>query len=154
MLTLHSDTIYIPLCFYFIVPTWDVPTWADHIYIPLCFYFIRVYYGFKSINYSNLHSTMLLLYLSVRKIPCFLLIIYIPLCFYFISTLFLLVNVFVQFTFHYASTLSALSSMAIICSRVNLHSTMLLLYLSCGLIKIQSQSIYIPLCFYFIQRRI
>ena len=122
----------------------------------------------------NLHSTMLLLYLSemwkqIPKLPA----IYIPLCFYFIgciicrsiysqdlhSTMLLLYHIQEQraeitaqnlhstmlllyrgrrftrrcrkleFTFHYASTLSTLRQLEAIAS-AHLHSTMLLLYLA------------------------
>ena len=54
------------------------------------------------------------------------------------------------FTFHYASTLSSRASF-IIFSIYYLHSTMLLLYLSDIPGKNGYLSIYIPLCFYFIE---
>ena len=59
----ESKTIYIPLCFYFILPFRMYGKVFNDIYIPLCFYFI----------YNHSYSQ------GVRKQ------IYIPLCFYFIE---------------------------------------------------------------------
>ena len=56
--------IYIPLCFYFIASPRLAPPWLDHIYIPLCFYFIKTSLPAFLPLLPNLHSTMLLLYLS------------------------------------------------------------------------------------------
>ena len=56
--------IYIPLCFYFILgqPLFSFDEFI--IYIPLCFYFIEVVLRPACLRRSNLHSTMLLLYLQ------------------------------------------------------------------------------------------
>ena len=122
--------IYIPLCFYFILqalPYMSLTTW---IYIPLCFYFIKKTGLIFPSGITNLHSTMLLLYRFSPRAERIL---------------------WPTFTFHYASTLSRLgdrlrnSVCAIyipLCfyfigsmlklqrsSMLNLHSTMLLLYL-------------------------
>ena len=78
-----TEVIYIPLCFYFILPRRKWKRWRKKIYIPLCFYFIRARRA------SIIQSWM----------------IYIPLCFYFIR---LDLGAYVPeglFTFHYASTL-------------------------------------------------
>ena len=55
-----------------------------------------------------------------------------------------------QFTFHYASTLSAFL-LRIPYQVLHLHSIMLLLYLICPTAYYRSCTIYIPLCFYFIE---
>ena len=97
----------------------------------------------------HLHSTMLLLYLNgfTGITPAFL--IYIPLCFYFISGCALSSRPYAPFTFHYASTLSKwlYRNHARL---LDLHSTMLLLYLRLRAFISSLCSIYIPLCFYFI----
>ena len=119
--------IYIPLCFYFICCSDRQSSILLYIYIPLCFYFIwEIILTLISIIY--LHSTMLLLYLSLQ-LP-----------------LLSLLNIF---TFHYASTLSAVAD-DILKEVLYLHSTMLLLYLTRELKMSIHQKIYIPLCFYFI----
>ena len=119
--------IYIPLCFYFIDELNRFRTLLNLIYIPLCFYFISL-----SVACPVLFST-----------------IYIPLCFYFILRLIHHYTVYFPFTFHYASTLSAVVGSNAE-NAIYLHSTMLLLYL----VTVSSGSdlflIYIPLCFYFI----
>ena len=79
---------------------------------------------------SNLHSTMLLLYLiwlvyssdSVRNLHSTMLLLY-------LTEFIMLVGIPASFTFHYASTLSI----------------MVLIFMAASLI-------YIPLCFYFILR--
>ena len=80
----ENNPIYIPLCFYFIAMTINSCMPLSCIYIPLCFYFIEV----------------LLVLVSIAA--C----IYIPLCFYFIPLIRRLFRPALQFTFHYASTLS------------------------------------------------
>ena len=98
------------------------------IYIPLCFYFIRIGVTVRDSPDSDLHSTMLLLYPGQPADPPVQETIYIPLCFYFI-VISLKDCIFLRrFTFHYASTLSSFTNVAIF-----------------------SFLIYIPLCFYFIQ---
>ena len=146
----HFVNIYIPLCFYFIrvchkawdwellftfhyastLSLTDCLRWRirESIYIPLCFYFIEKIWDMSTLNADYLHSTMLLLYRSAvhpgqHSIP-----IYIPLCFYFIKYAFWDNAETVLFTFHYASTLS-ISSILTDSDFLNLHSTMLLLYL-------------------------
>ena len=98
------------------------------IYIPLCFYFIDCSSGSK----SSLSS------------------IYIPLCFYFIFRRDMGLYSDLEFTFHYASTLSrrALSCRA----RVSPIYIPLCFYfiLSNYIIAERGKKIYIPLCFYFI----
>ena len=143
--------IYIPLCFYFIEAPIGIAgeirihlhstmlllyrksqitcSMGSDIYIPLCFYFIE-YPVILRIRKADLHSTMLLLYLifttSSRTVFAYLhstmLLLYLlPASIWF--------SICVQFTFHYASTLSLiLASWSY--SSWHLHSTMLLLYLS------------------------
>ena len=123
----------------------------------------------------NLHSTMLLLYQSRPGSKIFLIAIYIPLCFYFIRAVRILQEAECLFTFHYASTLSGFNPLQEISEstftfhyastlsrlpdtqltneQLNLHSTMLLLYLPGGFRCVRDDQIYIPLCFYFIQER-
>ena len=74
--------------------------------------------------------------------------IYIPLCFYFIPSSPLRNSEISEFTFHYASTLWRLSR-TIRSGRLNLHSTMLLLYRMGRRLGSGYLLIYIPLCFYF-----
>ena len=129
----------------------------------------------RTLRFIDLHSTMLLLYLSADRtgrcvwwiyIPlCFYFInrrghrrwitniIYIPLCFYFIGAYRGGVRDFCsEFTFHYASTLSAADLKNLIWLK-NLHSTMLLLYRASPQHMLHHISIiYIPLCFYFIEK--
>ena len=97
------------------------------IYIPLCFYFIS----------SAAHAAI------------FFFPIYIPLCFYFILTKSTKSSCNCLFTFHYASTLSLISTQNTSHNH-NLHSTMLLLYHHITAIWHSVIVIYIPLCFYFI----
>ena len=59
----------------------------------------------------HLHSTMLLLYQGDRRLHGASVLIYIPLCFYFIRSAQPFSLFHLQFTFHYASTLSVPSSM-------------------------------------------
>ena len=122
------------------------------IYIPLCFYFIAVVPPMSSAGSGSFtfHYASTLSHVSVLLISCIL--IYIPLCFYFIWVTGYDINDYDKFTFHYASTLS-LSERYNIVDDPHLHSTMLLLY------RIwrtdwpgQWSAIYIPLCFYFIDR--
>ena len=169
----QTISIYIPLCFYFILPRFSGSLPESRIYIPLCFYFIEVecedlkpqeinlhstmllLYRYLSAwmraTRSNLHSTMLLLYLIPTAAFIRDFSIYIPLCFYFIvgvdttqtefnsdlhSTMLLLY----RYTFFIAMT-----------TDLYLHSTMLLLYRPYIKTKSSACSIYIPLCFYFIE---
>ena len=98
------------------------------IYIPLCFYFIGVFRSFNSQICSDLHSTMLLLY------HCFRPLMLTPwsdlhstmLLLYLCSARAISWSYWL-FTFHYASTLSE-SKFHKKISIANLHSTMLLLY--------------------------
>ena len=168
-------------------------TTIDSIYIPLCFYFIRTIPLHKSRPSHDLHSTMLLLYprgqlltetfkreftfhyastLSILISPmskplhnlhstmlllyrlyhsdCIIAdFIYIPLCFYFI--LFGVFHsspssmIYIPLCFYFI-----ISSCKLWQNGVYLHSTMLLLY-PCYIVSIpRNISIYIPLCFYFI----
>ena len=75
--------------------------------------------------------------------------IYIPLCFYFITLTPIINHYPDRFTFHYASTLSE-KQQHVVLGMLNLHSTMLLLYLCWDVVVASNISIYIPLCFYFI----
>ena len=79
--------------------------------------------------------------------------IYIPLCFYFIIQKRSSQKGLSLFTFHYASTLSVSGGLNGVQHALYLHSTMLLLYLPKHLLPRGSAHIYIPLCFYFIERR-
>ena len=76
--------IYIPLCFYFILPTESGPRARHLIYIPLCFYFIgrREWLHSGTAQFTFHYASTLSL--AIRKAR---------LCRY-------------RFTFHYASTLS------------------------------------------------
>ena len=102
---------------------------GNRIYIPLCFYFITTRTHSQKASWSNLHSTMLLLYQTPVGFTPFV-------SMYLHSTMLLLYHVVLApcafsaniFTFHYASTLSS----AFLSSFCNF------------------QIIYIPLCFYFI----
>ena len=125
--SLHHCDIYIPLCFYFIFPSLVEICFLVFIYIPLCFYFII--FAFRK------YDDWLVIYIPL----CFYFIIgghafvwvtsfiYIPLCFYFIHMSIGHRTGYCEFTFHYASTLSALSALKNILIN-HLHSTMLLLY--------------------------
>ena len=97
----------------------------------------------------DLHSTMLLLYRHARAGMRWRIYIYIPLCFYFIAYRDNCPDAYVQFTFHYASTLSYARTPEF-ADLFNLHSTMLLLYLISLMLFTRPFFIYIPLCFYFI----
>ena len=98
--------------------------------------------------------------------------IYIPLCFYFIRIGKTSSAIWIKFTFHYASTLSQQGvNRSISClwftfhyastlswkrynrsgDYIDLHSTMLLLYLWTAISHRWTMPIYIPLCFYFIR---
>ena len=104
----HTGSIYIPLCFYFILLFLLRSCFRCFIYIPLCFYFIA-------------ESAVSLPQEKQIYIPlCFYFIqkpgravhqgqryIYIPLCFYFIYVKKMAGNPPFLFTFHYASTLSS-----------------------------------------------
>ena len=98
----------------------------------------------------DLHSTMLLLYRHARAGMRWRIYIYIPLCFYFIAYRDNCPDAYVQFTFHYASTLSYARTPEF-ADLFNLHSTMLLLYLISLMLFTRPFFIYIPLCFYFIE---
>ena len=141
------------------------------IYIPLCFYFIWMPMGSVR-RKSNLHSTMLLLYLrcasSVERLGALF-------TFHYASTLsasrdlldqFIYIFTFhyastlskspahrisrgMEFTFHYASTLSLVNNCGPVWC-IDLHSTMLLLYHRQPEMTVRLWWIYIPLCFYFI----
>ena len=102
--------IYISFTFHYastLSKKWKSGTSAwRFIYIPLCFYFITPVLA----RWHTLFS------------------IYIPLCFYFIHAQLRRAFLSMKFTFHYASTLSA-ESIRQVGAVINLHSTMLLLYL-------------------------
>ena len=122
--------IYIPLCFYFIDVRKRSPSNIALIYIPLCFYFINMFSAFPlPCPQFTFHYASTLSWVAVDHSD--------------LGTL---------FTFHYASTLSMPDELkqAIVC---NLHSTMLLLYLLSPDMPGRISSIYIPLCFYFIRKR-
>ena len=185
--------IYIPLCFYFIDKDGYIVYAKTHLHsIMLLLY--RERESWSHIRQKNLHSIMLLLYpfVSASTVPetinlhsIMLLLylfnpitsniqiyIYIPLCFYFIAWRVCYRRLSVsKFTFHYASTLSAIQAQREK-KAIHLHSIMLLLYQDCCC---QTQraieftfhyastlstskwrperaiKIYIPLCFYFIK---
>ena len=62
ILSLPYSIIYIPLCFYFIIPSVLGSSLVILIYIPLCFYFIFFRILICRFRLLHLHSTMLLLY--------------------------------------------------------------------------------------------
>ena len=164
-------SIYIPLCFYFI-RDFQSRFPCDLIYLHstmLLLYLLR--FRLSTACSSNLHSTMLLLYRSRCSLCVDRKDIYIPLCFYFILIKFLRKLACVEFTFHYASTLSyslrlwllsvqtftfhyastlSLITLTVKSLKSYLHSTMLLLYRRSGMRQQSRRNIYIPLCFYFI----
>ena len=125
------SSIYIPLCFYFILIVHSRSFQRHLIYIPLCFYFISGGTAYFVRRNLNLHSTMLLLYLDhLLEYPVHIVHLH--------STMLLLYQVLQrgrysvsEFTFHYASTLSATYEGYTAFYR-NLHSTMLLLYRQSG----------------------
>ena len=166
----------------------------DGIYIPLCFYFIVGSLPLCLVAVTNLHSTMLLLYRMPRSS---LRPVSMSFTFHYASTLSSFSRsalwILIVFTFHYASTLSECVSDEFCCGceftfhyastlsyhpadslfhlsdlhstmlllylsafrplglyTFNLHSTMLLLYHSFSRTAYCSVTIYIPLCFYFI----
>ena len=101
------------------------------IYIPLCFYFIKVWWKAAQDVGNYLHSTMLLLYRSGS------------ICGPMTAT---------TFTFHYASTLSRRGS-----AQVKEHFSFTFHYASTLSERSQPPAgarvyIYIPLCFYFIDK--
>ena len=98
------------------------------IYIPLCFYFI----------------------FSVQFHWADVLQIYIPLCFYFIAFDKNTRMLYIKFTFHYASTLSddAFNQVKQM-MKFTFHYASTLSQMSSTQLPL-TQSIYIPLCFYFI----
>ena len=121
--------IYIPLCFYFIIPLIRPSPLIFPIYIPLCFYFIRIRHlegemdrAVFTFHYASTLSDAAWEWWTGRPviyIPlCFYFIatraqrckickrIYIPLCFYFIQHHIHQSEPILWFTFHYASTLS------------------------------------------------
>ena len=142
--------IYIPLCFYFIGFPSVVPMSRGKIYIPLCFYFIWEIYQ-NQMGQTNLHSTMLLLYLISSASTVALC----PFTFHYASTLSKVLCTSMTRTSHLHSTMlllyrSSIRQLGI--RHLHLHSTMLLLYRwRNGGSKI-AKCIYIPLCFYFIKR--
>ena len=141
--------IYIPLCFYFIDAR-RIKIWSyDFIYIPLCFYFI--WYGnIHIVPLLNLHSTMLLLY----RFPPLSICISIIFTFHYASTLSSISSssrlCIAWFTFHYASTLSSerLSEFSSSFS-FTFHYASTLSFAQRSLCAVCTL-IYIPLCFYFI----
>ena len=97
------------------------------IYIPLCFYFIGSY--------------------DIYNVPTDR--IYIPLCFYFIPFRFLHVEVI--FVIYIPLCFYFIQFPVCDCTcQIDLHSTMLLLYLPFFAVSRFVAFIYIPLCFYFI----
>ena len=144
--------IYIPLCFYFIgVPTFSFSL-SIHIYIPLCFYFIRYNIDRSLVISPNLHSTMLLLYRTAQTEEA---IWFIQFTFHYASTLSLchmiIWSTTSTFTFHYASTLSRRPGYRNrkIGALFTFHyaSTLSLFWRISFSLRAW---IYIPLCFYFI----
>ena len=163
--------IYIPLCFYFIAFTECSLLLSMMIYIPLCFYFIPTdYFPAASrlpftFHYASTLSVFFLLYVPAQfsftfhyasTLSVYLYFstsfapIYIPLCFYFITTSRSEDPVRNwEFTFHYASTLSG--SPVIYQNRKNIFTFHYASTLSMKeLVRELAVSIYIPLCFYFI----
>ena len=112
--------IYIPLCFYFIGDAGVVCKVYDFIYIPLCFYFIVSVKHMDELSFlfTFHYASTLSVHLLQKSLRGNL------------------------FTFHYASTLSIQKwRRSIKC--INLHSTMLLLYLT------EDEDVTIPAKFTF-----
>ena len=142
--------IYIPLCFYFIKTVSTSRMNTSLIYIPLCFYFIldRTFHIRKNIEFTFHYASTL----SVTGWNLvFIYRIYIPLCFYFIGISFSNTRP----CLHLHSTMLLLYRIDVSNWQAginHLHSTMLLLYPAhrCHLPG-NPHTIYVPLCFYFIQ---
>ena len=101
----ETDCLYIPLCFYYIMFPFVQEAWlyaftfhyASTIsLLPLCICPCK----------TPLHSTMLLLYQVTMEEKVTKLFLYIPLCFYYIAGTEREMQVALNFTFHYASTIS------------------------------------------------
>ena len=119
-----------------------------YIYIPLCFYFID-HNGNTEVRVFNLHSTMLLLYLSGVRSFSRSALIYIPLCFYFIDGVVRQISSMYRFTFHYASTLSVPYDN--LEYDIYIYIPLCFYFISCEFFDFVADIfIYIPLCFYFI----
>ena len=82
---LFLSSIYIPLCFYFIVDRSAANIAVLHIYIPLCFYFISC--QIRDLSYADtIYIPLCFYFICVLLCLCeFRFRIYIPLCFYFID---------------------------------------------------------------------
>ena len=163
--------IYIPLCFYFIRSSYHCPSHLIHLHSTMLLLYRRnhkvigyceinlhstmlLLYQFDGeelvISYTDLHSTMLLLYPSSNTASSNPSSIYIPLCFYFIVKQSQIEVKIIQFTFHYASTLSVLNLFQpgfFLQFTFHYAST---LSVPTDLFHKSAFLIYIPLCFYFI----
>ena len=146
------ERIYIPLCFYFIIPAtfhnrttasftfhyastlskpiFPFPSFDVHLHSTMLLLYLPGRWLRLSL-YADLHSTMLLLYLCPPSAISNCLWIYIPLCFYFIPFRYIFVvspsnlhsTMLLLYRYEWETSVYNVS---------NLHSTMLLLYLTFG----------------------
>ena len=121
--------IYIPLCFYFIDHGGVQCDRLHNIYIPLCFYFIAKMRNWEqeiSMQFTFHYASTLSNTVGSGADEMY------TFTFHYASTLSplpkMLPHCVPLFTFHYASTLSILDYL-VSATWINLHSTMLLLYL-------------------------
>ena len=146
------EQIYIPLCFYYISRHARIFAYYTEIYIPLCFYYIKNWGHYIRKWCSNLHSTMFLLHLEniiLRVIEAGIDLH---------STMFLLhpckaisrmFTIWI-FTFHYVSITSIqLSQIATDILGFTFHYVSITSSGANGIYNCVN-SIYIPLCFYYI----
>ena len=98
----------------------------------------------------NRHKTLCLIWHHlICGTTVLYLYIYIPLCFYFIDNPDHTRTQTIQFTFHYASTLSGAA--ALICVYNSIYIPLCFYFIKFyDIVLVQDWYIYIPLCFYFI----
>ena len=119
--------LYIPLCFYYIMPLIIMHSRLSQLYIPLCFYYI-LRQGSQPSRFSKLYIP-----LCLKPLPQWALrsILYIPLCFYYIHNWWLLCQgrypLYIPLCFYYILELLKANI-----GLEPLHSTMLLLYPATG----------------------
>ena len=173
---LIHHSIYIPLCFYFILNAQGASTLSgSNLHSTMLLLYLYAQH-FHAVRISNLHSTMLLLYRQDDTIFRPGSLIYIPLCFYFIPKLIVVQRPRIE-NLHSTMLLLYRIQHCLMPKRIfNLHSTMLLLYLALSpftvapdgdlhstmlllypavpnIFSVLIDHIYIPLCFYFIFSR-
>ena len=133
-ININISIIYIPLCFYFIKLWIRYPASNRQIYIPLCFYFISAHYIQLRRNSPFTFHYASTLSKWIRDSCGRSESIYIPLCFYFIDQPVSLritgFYIYIPLCFYFIRDLEEW-----IATYYYLHSTMLLLYRSTGMIK-------------------